>query len=127
MTEPVPAPEQQGEPVCARCGHPAPEHGRLVEAGVARCWTCSKDDGPWPYHEWERHFAPPAPPSSEEAEAHKGEHYEARQQSERLGPLVEAARAYCDAKKKHRKGWIAFAEVDRVATRLLAAAAALDA
>ena len=58
MTDPVPAPEQQGEPVCVRCGH---------------------DRTVWQHHStplremmaaYEIHpFEPPAPPSSEEAEA----------------------------------------------------------
>ena len=39
--------------------------------------------------------------------------------------LLEAAREYREARRKHLKGWIAYAEVERVASRLLAAAAVL--
>lgn len=50
MTDPVPAPEQQGEPVCRACGLPVHDGIGCVEAV-------------------ERVMFPPTPPSSEDAEA----------------------------------------------------------
>lgn len=70
MTNPVPAPEQQGEPVCARCGRAIQETGGDLVLGewehVPNGWGDLTDQVVEGFH-----HAEPAPPLSEKAEARR--------------------------------------------------------